>query len=87
MVRDEASSGRPENEWFDAKCYSARRDFHSIRNIIQMMRTDIHTLGQEIITTKLNVKRELTLNVKEVSKFAKSRIKTRGNFGQQLNQK
>lgn len=33
FIRDDKTSDRPENEWFDNKCIKARAEFHYARNI------------------------------------------------------
>jgi hypothetical protein len=40
LVRDNAIPERPNNEWFDEKCATARRNFHSARNIFQRHPSD-----------------------------------------------
>ena len=40
LIRDNANPERPNNEWFDEKCVTARRNFHSARNFFQQHPSD-----------------------------------------------
>jgi hypothetical protein len=40
LIRDNANPERPNNEWFDEKCATARRNFHSARNFFQRHPSD-----------------------------------------------
>jgi hypothetical protein len=40
LIRDNAKPEMPNNEWFDEKCATARRNFHSARNFFQRHPSD-----------------------------------------------
>lgn len=85
LIRDNVNPERPNNEWFDEKCATARRNFHSARNFfndIPAMQTVIHTFLPETCLIKPSARHKLFLNVERVSNFVKLRKRSPGNSGQ-----